>query len=213
MGTEKVVVLVLSGGGNPEINNYSQYLQANRLGTHLSGLPDAEATVMFGSGLRPESSPDLPPDVLRENGDGETRFIRGEIPNNQPATLAQVSQYFFGPLAARQWNESDHFVLIAADHGMPNDWDLTDRQVTNEQKVENSFKNNCINLWTPESLLYPEKSCLSVDQLRHMIEQNIPPEIPKTFVMSQCYSGGFHLLGYSKDADGKPHRNTGMQRN
>lgn len=92
---------------------------------------------------------------------------------------------------------------------MPNDWDLTDKHVTDEKKVENSFHNNCINLWTPESLLYPEKSCLSVGQLRHMIEQNIPPEIPKTFVMTQCFSGGFHLLGYFKDADGKPHRNTG----
>lgn len=46
MGTGKIVTLVLSGGG----------------------LPDVEATVLFGSGLRPESplnlSPNIFPDLL-----------------------------------------------------------------------------------------------------------------------------------------------------
>ncbi len=57
------VTLFLSGGGNPDDNKYSQYLQGKRLNKFLRALDDNEVTTMFGSGLTPQRAQAAIPDV------------------------------------------------------------------------------------------------------------------------------------------------------
>ncbi|MBI2982281.1 MAG: hypothetical protein HYY44_08355 [Deltaproteobacteria bacterium] len=78
--------------------------------------------------------------------------------------------------------------------------------MTDDEKVNPDYQNNCINLWFPGVSIYPEKNCLSVEDLKGMIRENMPSDVPISFAMAQCYSGAFHGLGYSRDQDGFPRR-------
>ncbi|MDO8527683.1 MAG: hypothetical protein Q7T03_08360 [Deltaproteobacteria bacterium] len=197
--------LLLSGGGNSTSNHYSQYLQAKRVEKFLSKEPGVALTTFFGSGLTPKSPASVPPDVSRDDGGGAIHFIRGEIPGNHAATYQNVQDYFKSKMAGNSWNLGDQFFLFVADHGMPNSWDPTDIEVGDENKEVPAYDNNCINLWMEEPSLYPEQQCLSVSTLKDWVQTAIPKNVPVHFVMSQCYSGGFHLLGYDKDEKGFPH--------
>lgn len=205
-GKVALIILLLSGGGSPKENNYSQYLQAKRMQEFWGSKQGLELTVLFGSGLTPETLHQVSPDVLKKDPPNfEPQFIRGEIPGNRPAGLTHVQAYFES-LGKREWRPGDRLLLFVTGHGMPNDWDPTAIRITKDQEVEKSFENNCIVLWLPGSEIYPEKSCLSVSELKELLKRHVPGEVPVRYVMSQCYSGAFHELAYHKDGEGLPHR-------
>lgn len=202
MGDEKIVAWLLSGGGDPSGNHYSQYLQAKRLNEFLEQRPDVELTTMFGAGYTPTSSGarGTLPDVQHQpQENGPMTLIRGNIANNLPATHTQVDAYLRTALPARRWQKGDRFLLITADHGMPNVWDP--RTLAYDKRLHS---NNCINLWQPQLTTYPERKCLSVAALHQTITVAIPPTVPVTYVMTQCFSGGFHALAFTTDAAGMP---------
>ncbi len=204
MGEPKQVTLVLSGGRNPAGNNYSQYLQTRRVSDFLKNRKGVEASTLFGSGLNETSSPSAAPDVIkRDTFEGDPTFIPGIIRENQPATREKVEQFFGEKLASRRWQNGDRFFLFVSDHGNRNVYNPMDIQVE-EKKMVPAYRDNIIALWDPEQTLYPEKGTLSVSDLKGLLKKSIPDNVPMAFVMTQCFSGGFHMLGYSLDEKGIP---------
>lgn len=200
---QKTEVLILSGGFDVLRNAYSQFRQTKGLSDFFSGDPDTIVTTLFGGGRRPGGQE--PPDVTIK--DPEVRFIRGEIAGNISATLENVKTYFTSTLGLRNWMDIDRFILFVTDHGAPNWDDPTTFKIEAGKEgpeVVRDYDQNCISLWTPGIELYPERACLSVSGLSQAIQKHIPENVPVNFVMTQCYSGAFHLLGYTKDEMGFP---------
>ncbi len=177
---------MIAGGGNPLSNHYSQYLQTRVLTEWLRRSVTTESVnVFFGAG---NTTPDRGfPDVhvVRRAGGGELHgFVPGSIEGNQPARHSRV-RAFFGQDSVRR--AKGNLFLFVGDHGIPGGDD---------------HSNNCIVLWSPNTRSHPESECLSVSQLRALLERL---SVRRTvFAMSQCYSGGFHQLGVRNGSDGLP---------
>lgn len=83
-GAERRVYVLLSGGGTPLSNNYSQYLQAKGVSdTFARELPGAKTWTFFGAGNRPDAPPVLA-DVRRETKIGG-RLVRKRQPEHSLA--------------------------------------------------------------------------------------------------------------------------------
>lgn len=189
-------VLVLSGGGNPVHNNYSQYLQTKTLSEHLrKRFGKKRVDVLFGAGNSDLKKGKVLPDVNAKFTDGKTGVQRvetvyGAIKGNRPGTKASVVSYFENELP-KKLKPDDTFFLFVSDHGIPHP-DLDD------------YSNNCIHLWSYDAATREdapmEDQCLSKNELKKMISERVSPR-RTVFAMSQCYSGGFHQM--SVDESGK----------
>ncbi|CEK10707.1 hypothetical protein [Legionella hackeliae] len=197
IGNTASQVLVLSGGDNPGLNHYSQYLQTKTLYEFLVNQYGKEiVSVYFGAGNNELHQP-IPLDVHKKINTKQDKYdktdlmLTGIISNNHPATKGQISSYFFSPKIL-SLKPTDNLFLFVSDHGMPYNFF--------EDKNAAPYSNNCIDLWhydkpfinnfTNES--HFNKACLSKNELRSLLEQ--VPSKHIVFVMSQCYSGGFHQL-------------------
>lgn len=189
---------VLSGGGNPFTNHYSQYLQTRTLTKALVGIPSAgPVDVRFGAGNN-EHQPTLLADVFRiqiVNGQPKSSLLSGVIPGNRPATKTEVVNYFDRLTGVLP---EDTFFLFVSDHGMPN-------------QAAGNYDNNCIDLWNYDAAKQtpgPQaQSCLSKNELKGMFDKI--PARRKVFVMSQCFSGGFHQMSVQTKA-GYPTADAGI---
>ena len=201
-------ILVVSGGDNPGLNHYSQYLQTKTLYNDLvSRYGQDVVRIYFGAGNNATTSnPVL--DVHKIENTKEDKYnktdimLAGIIPNNQPATKANVSAYFMSPLI-KTISLNQNFLMFVSDHGMPNAF--------SEDKETNPFGNNCIDLWHYDQTLIDNtkaenfyKACLSKNELSALLTQ-IPAQ-HVIFQMSQCFSGGFHQLSVS-EKEGYPSAN------
>ncbi len=207
MDNTKQTVLILSGGSSPDSNNYSQYLQALRLDGFFDADPNSELTTLFGSGITPESQATASPDVKKEDSDGNIDYVTGPLSGNQAATKENVDYYFQTALGQKKWQHGDSFVLIVADHGLPNDIEFSCKSLEKDDDTysfNQNYSDNLIDLWHPDATLYPENNFLSVSALKESIASYIPEYVPVTVIMTQCYSGGFHYLGYELGEDGFP---------
>lgn len=195
-------VLILSGGGSPAGNHYSQYLQTKTLTDELrTMIPQTEVSVLFGAGNALGAQPVLA-DVHRVHKDGELsreELIPGFIEGNAAATHANVARYFdSGRSAAMTPDET--FFLIVSDHGMP--------FVKEDGRYDRSYENNCIDLWGFEADLAKEQfsaaksreRCFSRRQLRDQLDRHVSAG-RSVFAMSQCFSGGFHRLSVDLSGD------------
>jgi hypothetical protein len=197
VGNTTSQVLVLSGGDNPGLNHYSQYLQTKTLYEFLvNQYGKNRVSLYFGAGNNELHQP-IPLDVHKkintkqEKYDKTDHMLTGIIPNNQSAAKGPVSAYFLSP-QIRSLKPEDNLFLFVSDHGMPYDFF--------EDKSANPYNNNCIDLWhykkpfinnfTHENNF--NKACLSKNELSSLLEQ--VPTGHVVFAMSQCYSGGFHQL-------------------
>jgi hypothetical protein len=185
--TAKDQILVLSGGGSPSGNHYSQYLQTKLLTDEMNKLFGPESvSVFFGAGNN-EAEPRLLADVNRIMTDGNQRYTQmefGVINGNRPATKREINHHFDSPEIS-QLKKGDHLFLFVSDHGMKN------------PNTYFGTSNNCINLWQYQidgdafSFLPTEDACLSVDELRQTLKMKTN-DARVLFGMSQCFSGGFH---------------------
>ena len=191
-------VLIISGGGSPAGNHYSQYLQTKTLFDHVAGQSPGKVDVYFGAGNRSGESPVLA-DVHRQlNASDGVRevMLPGFIDGNQSASKQNVLNYFDGN-AARELGANDTFFLFVSDHGMPN------------QTADGTshLEDNCIDLWGFNADLTTgqmqnanfENRCLSKNELKLQLEQKINAK-QTVFAMSQCYSGGFHQMSVVEKA-------------
>ncbi len=188
-------ILILSGGGAPASNHYSQYLQTKTLTDNLRAqLPNVDVNVFFGAGNATGQPPVLADvhRVVKSAGLSREVLEIGYIPQNRPATRASVDLYFQNTkLASMGKNET--FFMLVSDHGMPN--------VGANGSSDQTFANNCINLWGFRADLAKNSfstgsfadQCYSKDDLRQMLLNKVSAK-HSVFAMSQCYSGGFHKM-------------------
>lgn len=194
-----VKAVVLSGGGSPPGNHYSQYLQTKTLADHLRvSLPGTE--VFFAAGNRPDAPVTLA-DVHRVVTDGAASrhvMLAGVIAGNRPATKREFLTAMTTELP-RTTRPDQPLVLLVSDHGMPN--------LTANGQFDPTFANNCIDMWavaqngsTLQQLAWAER-CLSRVELQRLLLGSSRAS-KNVFVMSQCYSGGFHRMSVELDANG-----------
>ncbi|HAT7796533.1 TPA: hypothetical protein JBL19_11955 [Legionella pneumophila] len=199
-------VLVLSGGDNPGLNHYTQYLQTKTLYEHLITRFNPETvSIYFGGGNTPTAQPS-PFDVhklinTKDNQQSkEDVMFTGIIANNQQANKYNVDAFFLSS-KIQQINPDDNLLLFVSDHGMPHGF--------LEDKNTNPYSNNCIDLWHYQKPFINNftnaknfsKACLSKNELSSLL--TLIPSHHVIFAMSQCYSGGFHQLSVTTQ-DGYP---------
>ncbi|WP_131781283.1 hypothetical protein [Legionella gresilensis] len=187
-------VLVLSGGDNPGLNHYTQYLQTKTLYEHLlTRFTPQTVTVYFGGGNNLTNQP-MPFDVhkiINAQGDKQDVMFTGMIANNQQANKHNINTFFLSS-KIQQINPRDNLLLFVSDHGMPHEFQ--------ESKNSNPYGNNCIDLWHYQKPFINNfinqnnfnKVCLSKNELSSILA--LIPSQYIIFAMSQCYSGGFHQL-------------------
>ncbi len=189
--------VVLSGGGSPSGNYYSQYLQTKNLTDNLRKRFGFQAVdVAFGAGNRSDIPPliaDVHRTFVEKTDEGEEEYIKMEVGNideNHEATKENVLN-----MLTQQSQKNRPLYLLVSDHGMPN------ASVSN---LKNKYSNNCINLWQFNASINNWKSyeqgCLSVTELESMIKKI--PSSPVIYGMSQCFSGGFHQMTVKTNAKG-----------
>ncbi len=188
-------LLVLSGGGSPLGNHYSQYLQTKTIFDDMNArFPAMNPSVLFGAGNRAGEAPVLA-DVHRLVKQGELSFrqmVVGAIDGNSAATLKNVGAYFEQPRLKKMAKEETLFLLVS-DHGMP--------FILPNGSMSRTFDNNCIDLWNFRADLASGKvgdgptsqRCLSKDRLRDLLNTQVSAG-RVVFAMSQCFSGGFHMM-------------------
>lgn len=190
-------VLVLSGGDNPGLNHFSQYLQTKTLYEHLLTRFEPSTVSLFFGGGNTLSSEMLPFDVHRLIGSDENKqdkMLTGIIANNHQANKPNVIAYFLKDKIQKS-STTDRFYLFVSDHGMPHGF--------LEDKSANEYGNNCIDLWHYQKPFINNftdaqnfsNTCLSKNELSSLL--SLVPSKHVVFVMSQCYSGGFHQLSVS----------------
>lgn len=183
-------VLILSGGGDPVHNNYSQYLQTKALADHLrKRFGKKNVDVFFGAGNSGAKNGKVLPDVNAKITDEKTgrqrvETVYGAIKHNKPGTKAAVTSYLKNDLP-KKVKADDTFFLFVSDHGLPN-------------PGRDDYADNCIHLWSYDASESPQNPswqdmCLSKSELKNMIEKDVPAR-RTVFAMSQCYSGGFHQM-------------------
>ena len=190
-------ILIISGGDDPGLNHYSQYMQTKTLYNDLISRYGAEwVSIYFGAGNNPKTkNPILDVHkVINTTADEQDKtdiMIAGIIPNNKPASKSNVLSYLMSP-KAQNISPSENFLLFVSDHGMP--------YAFMEDKSANPNSNNCIDLWNYQKPFINNfanandfyNACLSKNELAAALSNLSSKHI--IFQMSQCYSGGFHQL-------------------
>lgn len=191
-------ILVLSGGGTPLTNHYSQYIQTKTLFDDLSArFPQTEATVLFGGGNQPGVVPTMG-DVhrlVKLDGLDYESLIFGEIKGNSAATPQNVEKYFAQDKLSKM-RKNEALFLFVSDHGMP--------FIDDEGNFDLSYDNNCIELFGygadlkngDVTMMDDRQRCLARKDLQSRLEKKVSAG-RVVFAMSQCYSGGFHKMSVS----------------
>ncbi len=186
LGPHDALVL-LSGGGSPTSNQYSQYLQAKALSGFLQRNYPADAVwTFFGIGNRPGVPADLA-DVHRKvkhEGLLLSTWLPGEIPRNRPARRQEVLDALRREILPRVAPGGTLYLLVG-DHGT-----LTRGRPTGQ---------SAITLWqverTPSGGWKPNPAEeLTVSDLQAALTEGLG-QGRVVFVMTQCHSGGFHYVG------------------
>lgn len=191
--------VVLSGGGSPSINHYSQYLQTRSLSEDLTlRFGRDRVSVGFGAGnLSGEGAgfPDVVKRDLQVDSSGRPRetqvLLSGEIPGNHEASKEWLRD------ALHQKSRADQSLfLLVSDHGAP--------EVALPGQIQ-TYQNNRIQLWG----LHPEtrRPLKEADRFytREEMESDLSALPSKRIIygMTQCYSGGFHYLSVKPESNGK----------
>lgn len=180
--------VLLSGGGTPLTNNYSQYLQAREMTAHLQrSYPADSVWVFFGIGNRPGEAAKLA-DVrkqVKEKGFIRETWLPGPLPNNRPARKADFLKALREEILPAV-HDGGTLYLFIGDHGAlakngPKESIVTMWQLENTDGKERGWRTN------------PEEE-LSVTDLRSALDAGLG-QGRVVFCMTQCHSGGFHYLG------------------
>ncbi|WP_438481274.1 hypothetical protein [Oleiharenicola lentus] len=185
--------VLLSGGGTPLTNNYSQYLQAREVAKHLqANYPPDSVWVFFGMGTRPGEPVKLA-DVRRQvkEKDGTIRetWLPGVLPHNRPARKADFLKALRDEVLPSV-KEGGTLYLFIGDHGSlqkkdPKESVVTMWQMTTSGEGKSDWRTN------------PEEE-LSVTDLRDALAAGLGKG-RVVFCMTQCHSGGFHFIGVPRE--------------
>jgi hypothetical protein len=182
--------VLLSGGGTPLTNNYSQYLQAKAMAAHLQRTyPPDSVWVFFGVGNR-EGEPALLGDVhkqVKEDGYLRDLWLPGPLKHNRPARKADFLQALREEILPAV-RDGGTLYLFIGDHGTLAKQEPKESVVTMwqlEPTAARSWRTN------------PAEE-LSVTDLRTALDAGLG-EGRVVFCMTQCHSGGFHFLGVPRE--------------
>lgn len=185
--------VLLSGGGTPLTNNYSQYLQARAIASFFEReCPPGRTWVFFGVGNR-DGAPAVLSDAHREqkyNGRFVDEWLPGTLPRNRPATresFLRALREEILPLV----REGGTLYLFIGDHGeLAGARDEQESAITLWQLKQNRRRTN--------SWFTDEKEILGVGELRGVLAAGLG-EGRVVFAMTQCHGGGFHELGLARE--------------
>ncbi len=181
--------VVISGGGTPTSNNYSQYVQAHAVAAFFRERYPAEAVwTFFGAGNRAGQPPVLA-DVYRQvKRDGLLldTWLVGALPQNRPATREEIVRALRTEILPRV-REGGTLYLFLGDHG----------ELTRAKEPESA-----ITLWGlrrdaehgGHGWSATRNHTLAVTELRQVLAEGLGRG-RVVFAMTQCHSGGFHDLG------------------
>ena len=190
-GAPRDAFVLLSGGGTPLSNNYSQYLQAKAFATYFERRhADRPHWVFFGVGNREGEAPVLA-DVrrqVRRDGRLVESWLPGPLKNNRPATRAS----FLGALREEILpvvRGGGTLYLFIGDHGTESRGDNPESLITMWQLRRGEGRDS----WSTDNA-----ETLGVAELRRVLADGIGRG-RVVFVMTQCHSGGFHELGVPRE--------------
>ncbi len=188
--------VLLSGGGTPLTNNYSQYLQARALVAHLQATYPADSVwVFFGVGNREGEAPILA-DVRRqvkEDGFIRETWLPGAIQHNRPARKAEFLRALREEILPAVENGGT-LHLFVGDHGTLTRQEPKESVITMWRLKPRETDNG----WTTD-----QSETLSVTELRETIAAGLGKG-RVIFCMTQCHSGGFHHLGLPRAVRPEP---------
>lgn len=184
--------VLLSGGGTPTSNNYSQYLQARALAAFLQQRYSRDAIwIFFGAGNR-DGEPPLLGDVYRQiKHDGLLldTWLPGSLPHNRAATKENFLRTLRTEILPRVRSGGTLYLLVG-DHG----------ELTSGKNPESA-----ITMWglrrdsaNPRGWATARDYALTVTELRSALAAGLGSG-RVVFVMTQCHSGGFHELGTTRE--------------
>ena len=191
--TSRDAFVLLSGGGTPATNNYSQYLQAQAIaGFFERECPPERSWIFFGSGNRPDAPPVLG-DVRRElKRDGRLveSWLPGTLPRNRTATRESFLRALREEILPVVRGGGTLYLFIG-DHG--------------ELAGTRDQRESAITMWQLKSSrrragewYTDDKEILGVAELRQVLAAGLG-EGRVVFGMTQCHSGGFHELAVAKE--------------
>lgn len=185
-GAAREVYVLISGGGTPLSNNYSQYLQAKAFADAFARHQPANATwVFFGIGNRDDAPPVLADvrRVVKRDGVLVESWLPGVIRGNRPATKETILRALREEILPAV-RDGGTLHLLVGDHG----------ELVGKGEAEES----AITLWqlkrTPKGGWRTDNGeVLRVSELRAVLMAGIGRG-RIVFGMTQCHSGGFHEL-------------------
>lgn len=187
--------VLLSGGGTPLSNQYSQYLQAQAMTAFLQKTYPAESVwVFFGMGHQPGAVAELN-DVHRQvKTDGLLldTWLTGTLPRNRPATKKAVLAALKDEILPRV-AQGGTLYLFVGDHGSLSKGPAPESNIT-LWELERTEKGG----WRTN-----DQENLTVSELRAALVPGLGRG-RVVFCMTQCHSGGFHFLGVPRTVTGNP---------
>lgn len=186
--TARDAYVLLSGGGTPLTNNYSQYLQARALAAFFEqNYPADSRWVFFGAGNRPGEPVVLADARKQYKKDGLVleSWLPGPLRDNRPATresfLTALREEILPTVA-----DGGTLYLFIGDHG---------------ELAKTGPKESIITMWQmkhdpqrPRGWFSDNQEVLGVTELQAVLREGLG-QGRVVFCMTQCHSGGFHYLG------------------
>jgi hypothetical protein len=181
--------VLLSGGGTPLSNNYSQYLQAKAVAEFFGRMAPPESTwVFFGVGNR-EGAPPILADArheLKREGVLVQSWVPGVLPRNRPATRDGFLRALRDEILPTVRGGGTLYLFVG-DHGeLAGEKENQESAVTMWQLKPGRRRDSA---WRTD-----DKEILTVSELRQTLAAGIG-QGRVVFCMTQCHSGGFHELG------------------
>jgi hypothetical protein len=191
--TPRDAYVLLSGGGTPLSNNYSQYLQARAIAAFFGREFAPESTwVFFGTGNRDDAPPILA-DARREfKRDGLLiqSWLPGSLKGNRPATRQSFLRALREEILPTVSGGGTLYLFIG-DHG--------------ELAGSGDKKESAITMWQMKQSrrragdwFTDDNELLGVAELRQVLAAGLGRG-RVVFGMTQCHSGGFHELGIARE--------------
>jgi hypothetical protein len=185
-------LVLLSGGGTPLSNHYSQYVQAKALTAFFArNYPNQPTWIFFGHGNRPDVRAEIADahHIIVRDGLEVDSWVPGVLPNNRAATRANFLKALREEILPTVRGGGTLYLFIG-DHGELTKGDNGESAITMWQLKRGTRRRGN---WSTD-----EKEVLSVADLRQVIAEGIGNG-RVVFCMTQCHSGGFHYLGIPRE--------------
>ena len=186
--------VLLSGGGTPISNNYSQYLQAKAMAAFFEReFPQDSTWVFFGIGNR-EGAPPILADARRElkrDGSLVESWIPGALRHNRSATRESFLRALRDEILPTVRGGGTLYLFVG-DHGELVGRDDSRESAITMWQLKRSTRRRSTGWITDDD------EVLGVAELRRVLSEGLG-EGRVVFGMTQCHGGGFHELGIARE--------------